>query len=137
MSYDQVASALREEYSFVDATFGATAVTHQIMGPRGCVGYVRDVMVDVTVSLVGTTTVPEIDVGFSSGDTTFGPYRLGTSATVGYGVGAHRASQEPITGNIPRSLGDYAGHVVLDGGPYTSAGVAGGTFGTQIPVGRI
>jgi hypothetical protein len=137
MSYEFVGQALREEYVYNDATFGATAVTHQIMGPRGCVGFVRDIMVDVATSLVGTTTVPEIDVGISSGDSTYGRYRLGTTASTGYGVGAHRASQEAITGNIPRSLGDFASHVVLDGGPYTSAGVAGGTFGTQIPQGRI
>lgn len=135
MAYEQ---ADIETYQFAeDATFGATGVTHQIMGPRGKVGFVRDMACEVTTSLVGTTTVPEINVGISSGDYTFGRYRLGTTAILGYGTGYHRASMEPITGNPPRTLADFAGHVVLDGGPLTSAGIAGGSYGTVIPSGRI
>lgn len=135
MAYDQ---ADMEVWSWPeDATFGATGVTHQIMGPRGKVGFLRDVGVDVTTSLVGTTTVPEINVGISSGDFTFGRYRLGTTAIAGYGTGYHRASMEPITGNPPRTLADFAGHVVLDGGPLTSSGIAGGSYGTVVPAGRI
>lgn len=120
-----------------DQTFGGTGVTHQIMGPRGKVGFVRDLAVDVTTSLVGTTTVPELQVGVSSGDYTFGRYRLGTTAIAGYATGYHRASMEPITGNPPRTLADFTGHVVLDGGPLTSQGIAGGSYGTQVPAGRI
>lgn len=120
-----------------DVTFGATGVTHQIMGPRGKVGFVRDICCEVTTSLVGTTTVPEINIGISSGDFTFGRYRLGTTAIAGYGVGYHRASMEPITGNPPRTLADFAGHVILDGGPFTSSGIAGGSYGTVVPAGRI
>lgn len=120
-----------------DATFGATSVVHYIMGPKGKVGFVRDLIADITTSLVGTTTVPEIQVGISSGDYTFGRYRLGTSATAGYPVGVHRASQEYITGNPPRVATDFASHVVLDGGPLGSVGIAGGSYGTQVPLGRI
>lgn len=120
-----------------DATFGATGVTHQIMGPKGKVGYVRDLMVDVTTALVGTTTVPEIQVGISSGDFTFGRYRLGSTASLGYGTGFFRASDELITGNPPRVATDFAGHVVLDAGPLTSQGIAGGSYGTVVPAGRI
>lgn len=120
-----------------DATFGATGVTHQVMGPKGKVGFVRDIIVDVTTALVGTTTVPEINVGISSGDFTFGRYRLGTTAIAGYAVGMHRAGMEPITGNPPRLLADFPGHVVLDGGPLTSDGIAGGSYSTQVPAGRI
>lgn len=120
-----------------DSTFGATTVAHQIMGPRGKVGFVRDVEVDVTTALVGTAAVPEIALGFSSGDATFGRYRLGTAIGTGYAVGVHRASDEAWTGNPPRTLADFAGHVVLDGGPLTSQGIAGGSFGTQVPSGRI
>lgn len=120
-----------------DATFGATAVVHYITGPRGKVGFVRDLLADITTSLVGTTTVPEIQVGISSGDYTYGRYRLGTTAIAGYNVGSYRASQELITGNPPRTLADFAGHVVLDGGPLTSAGISGGSYGTQVPKGRI
>lgn len=134
MSYDQ---ADIEEFSYLDSTFGGTAVTHQIIGPKGKVGFVRDISVDVTTSLVGTTTVPEIDIGISSGDFTYGRYRLGTAVSTGYAVGMHRASTEAWTGNPPRTLGDFSGHVVLDGGPLTSAGIAGGSYGTQVPSGRI
>lgn len=120
-----------------DATLGSTAVVHQIVGPRGKVGFVRDISLEVTTSLVGTTTVPEIVVGISSGDTTYGRYRLGTTASAGYGTGMHSASLEAIPGNPPRTLTDFAGHVVLDGGPLTTGGVAGGTYLTVVPKGRI
>jgi hypothetical protein len=126
-----------QSYTFNDTTFGATGVAHQIKGPKGCVGFVREIQVDVATSLVGTTTVPEIDVGLSSGDFTYGRYRLGTTATAGYATGIHSASQEAITGNPPRTLADFTGHVVLDGGPLTSSGVAGGSWSTQVPAGRI
>ena len=120
-----------------DSTFGATTVLHYIVGPRGKVGFVRDFLVDITTSLVGTTTVPEVQVGISSGDTTYGRYRLGTNVSTGYAVGAYRASNELITGNPPRTLADFAGHVILDGGPLTSVGIAGGSYGTVVPKGRI
>jgi hypothetical protein len=120
-----------------DATFGSTAITHNIMGPRGRVGFVRDISVDVTTALVGTTTVPEIRVGFSSGDFTYGRYRLGSTISLGYAVGIHRASIEAWSGNPPRTLNDFASHVVLDGGPLTSQGIAGGSYGTVVPAGRI
>lgn len=134
MSYD---TSDVQTYSYLDSTFGATGVTHYILGPKGKVGFVRDIQTDITTSLVGTTTVPEIDVGISSGDFTYGRYRLGTTAILGYGVGPHRAQQEAITGNPPRTLADYTGHVVLDGGPLTSSGIAGGSYGTVVPKGRI
>lgn len=115
MSYDK---AQREVYVFNDATFGATTVVHNMIGPKGCVGFVRDITVDVATALVGTTTVPEIDVGTASGDTTYGRYRLGTTAILGYGTGIHRASQEAaVIGNPPRNAQDYAHHVELDGYP--------------------
>jgi len=134
MSYP---SPITESYTFHDTTFGATSVVHNVIGPKGCVGFVRDIIVDVETSLVGTTTVPEVQVGISSGDFTYGRYRLGTTATAGYGTGVHRAGQEAITGNPPRALADFAGHVVLDGGPLTSSGLAGGSWSTQVPSGRI
>lgn len=135
MSYE---TSKVERYSWPeDATFAATSVTHNIMGPRGKVGFVRDLSVEVTTSLVGTTSVPEIMVGISSGDFTYGRYRLGTALTTGYGVGQHRASMEALSGNPPRLLSDFASHVVLDGGPLTSQGIAGGSYGTVVPAGRI
>ncbi len=134
MSYD---SPDLEELIYTDATFGATTVNHNYIGPKSKVGFVRDIVVDVAVALVGTTSVPEINVGTASGDFTYGRFRLGTSATAGYGTGVFRASQLATTGVPPRTLSDYAGHVVLDGGPYGSSGIAGGSYGTQVPQGRI
>lgn len=130
----------RREYSWgVGEAFGGGTILHYIVGPRGKVGLVRDISVDLTVAAVGTTTVPEIDVGIASGDTTYGRYRLGPTAIQGYAIGPWTASNEPITGNPPRNLQDYAGHVQLDGYPQSSTGggVAGGTFLTVVPQGRI
>jgi hypothetical protein len=135
MSYD-----LPEQVTYEwgqDATFGSTSVLHYIVGPRGKVGFVRDLMADITTSGVGSSTVPEIVVGISSGDATYGRYRLGTATGTAYGIGAYSASTELITGNPPRVATDFAGHVVLDGGPYTTGGVAGGTYLTVVPAGRI
>ena len=120
------------------ATFGATSVVHYIQGIRGKVGFVRDLAVDITTSMVGTTSVPEIQVGISSGDTTYGRYRLGTTASAGYGISYWSASDDPfIVGNPPRTASDYAGHIVLDGSPYTSSGTAGGSYSTVLLQGRI
>jgi hypothetical protein len=127
-----------QEYSWgLDSTFGGTSVTHNIVGPKGKIGLVRDISCDVTTAMVGTSTVPEIDLGLTSGDYTFGRYRLGTAIGTGYAVGPHIASQEPITGNPPRTLNDFTGHVVLDAGPYGSQGIPGGSYGTQVPLGLI
>lgn len=98
-------------------------------------------MVEQTVSGVGATTVPEILLGISSGDSTFGRYRLGTAAAVAYSTGSHRAGAEAVT-YAPtyngRVLNDFTGHVVLDGGgPFTSFGIAGGSYSTLVPPGRI
>jgi hypothetical protein len=127
-----------------DATFGATAVQHFIVGPKGKVGFVRDISCDVTTSLGGTTTVPEIDVGITSADATYGRYRLGNTISLGYGVGFYQASNELWVGNPPRNLQDYVDHVKLDGcsvsgvsGGFQTAGVAGGTFLTVALPGRI
>jgi hypothetical protein len=98
--------------------FGLVTVTGSVVqtmiGPKGCVGFVRDLVAEVTTSIVGTTSVPEMTVGTASADFTYGRHRLGTTASTGYGVGVHRASQKTWTGNPPRTLSDFAGHVQLD-----------------------
>jgi hypothetical protein len=142
MSYDQLAGAGRtEEYGPWGAeAFGGGSLVHQIIGPKGCVGFVRDLLCEVTVAMVGTTTVPEIAVGISSGDATFGRYRLGSVVGTGYGLGMQRAGAEQLQTILTqpgRALADYAGHVQLDGGPYTSTVIAGGTSSTVLPAGRI
>lgn len=130
MSYENT-GPVTERYTFKDATFGATTVTHNMIGPKGCVGFVRDIVVDVETTLVGTTTVPEIDIGTASGDTTYGRYRLGTTAILGYTTGIHRATQEAITGNPPKNLQDFAHHVEIDGYPLSAT--AGVGFSGRIP----
>jgi hypothetical protein len=146
MAYD-IADTELYQYSGTTATdfstFGATTQARFIQGPPRKVGFVRDLMVDVLTALVGTTSVPELDVGIASADFTFGRYRLGTAIGTGYPVGFWRASQEAdIIGNPPRTGTLFASHVVLDGGPYGTgtlpqSGQAGGTFLTQSPLGRI
>jgi hypothetical protein len=105
-----------EVYMQPSAAFGATTDSQKLIGPKGKRGLVRDVLVHITADMVGTTTVPEIAVGASSGTNEYARYRLGTSATAGYTAASSpkRASQEAITGNPPRTLSDYAGHVALE-----------------------
>jgi len=130
-------------YEWGADTFGTTGFLHYIVGPRGKVGFVRDLMVDVTTAMSGTV-VPEIQVGITSGDVTYGRYRLGSTASSNYPVGTYVASNELWVGNPPRNLQDYADHVKLDGcgagggtSSFTSSGVAGGTFNTVLLPGRI
>ena len=107
---------LRETLIQASSAFGAATETFTHIGPKGKRGLVRDIEVDITADMVGTTTVPEIDVGTASGDATYARYRLGSAAGTGYAASAtpKRASQEAITGNPPRALSDFAGHVQLE-----------------------
>lgn len=108
---------IREEYYLPSAAFGATTDTLKIIGPKGKKGLVRDIEVALTADAVGTTTVPEIDVGATSGATEYARFRLGTSATAGYAAAnsPFRASQ--IGGNTlidgSPSYEDYTGHVMM------------------------
>ena len=98
--------------------FGNSTTVFNYIGPPGKSGLVVDIMADITASMVGTTTVPEIDVGTSSGDTSYARYRLGTSATSGYAAAStpKRARQEAalIPQVQPPAASDYAGHVALE-----------------------
>jgi hypothetical protein len=94
--------------------FGNSTLTFNYIGPKGREGHVEDLVADITTAMVGTTAVPEIDVGTSSGDTSYARYRLGTAAGTGYGTGVKRAQQEAWTGNPPIALSDFAGHVALN-----------------------
>jgi hypothetical protein len=103
-----------EVISLPNQNFGNSTLTFNYVGPFGREGHVDDVIADVTTAMVGTATVPEIDVGTASGDVTYAQYRLGTAAGTGYGTGVHRAQQEAWTGNPPITLSDFAGHVALN-----------------------
>lgn len=106
-----------EEYAQPSSAFGATTETQAHIGPKGKRGLVRDIEVDITADMVGTTAVPEIDVGLTSGSTEYARFRLGTAIGTGYLATstARRATQ--VAGNggsaaLP-ALSDYAGHVAL------------------------
>jgi hypothetical protein len=112
MAYDN--PIVTEIYGDVLGSWATSAsVTMTVIGPKGCVGFVRDLIAEVTTSLAAATPT-ELQVGTSSGDFTYGRHRLGTSGSAGYGVGVHRASQKAWTGNPPRTLSDFAGHVSLE-----------------------
>lgn len=108
---------IREEYYLPSAAFGATTDSLKIIGPKGKKGLVRDIEVALTADAVGTTTVPEVVVGATSGATDYARFRLGTTATAGYTAAnsPFRASQ--IGGNTlidgSPSFEDYAGHVMM------------------------
>lgn len=107
-----------EMYGLPSSAFGATTATRTVIGPKGKRGKVVDILVDITADMVGTTTVPEIDVGSASGLVEYARYRLGTTAILGYLAAAtpKRATQEGLStklGTAPH-LSDYAGHVALE-----------------------
>jgi len=96
--------------------FGNATQTFNYIGPKGREGHVEDIVADITADMVGTTAVPEIDVGTGSGDPSYARYRLGTAAGTGdtAAQGIRRAQQEAWTGNPPIALSDFAGHVALN-----------------------
>lgn len=106
----------REVYTMPSAAFGATTDAMRIVGPKGRWGLVRDIEVDITANMVGTTTVPEIAVGAASGQSQYGRFRLGTAVGTGYAATAvFRASQ--VGGNTltdgSATFDDFPEHVKL------------------------
>lgn len=112
--YDE---AVREYVSIPSTAFGAASgtATRKHIGPKGKKGLVRDIYLDITVAMVGTTTVPEIDVGTASGDYSYARFRLGSAAGTGYGTGSKRASQVAgFKGNGQNlTYEDFTGHVKM------------------------
>lgn len=78
----------RETYIAPSSAFGATTESQQYYGPKGKKGLVVDIDVYITATMVGTTTVPEIVVGATSGASEYARFRLGTTATAGYAATA-------------------------------------------------
>ena len=105
-----------ELYTFPNQAFGNSTKTFNLISPKGKRGLVKDILADITADMVGTTAVPEVGVGATSGDASYARYRLGTSTTSGYTAagGVKRATQEAISGNPPPTLSDFAGHVQLE-----------------------
>lgn len=119
MSYDN--PSRRETYVFPSSAFGATTESRKILGPKGKKGTVRDIRTYITADMVGTTTVPEIDVGATAGSFEYARHRLGTTAILGntaagtpYRASALCATAQGNTGGIPPALSDFAGHVALE-----------------------
>lgn len=143
MSYDNCAT---EEYIFPSSAFGATTETQTLKGPPGMKGIVRDIITHLSADAVGTTTVPEIDVGTASGDFSYARHRLGTTAILGntaagtpYRARSLTQNAQGRTGGAPPTLSDYAGHVALETAPIPAdtafvitrkAGVGGTPAGT-------
>lgn len=71
--------------------FGAAGetVAYEFIGPKGKRGIVRDMEIEVTEDMVGTTSVPEINVGDAASvagtpEVEYARWRLGTAAGTGY-----------------------------------------------------
>lgn len=107
---------LTEIYESATGAFGATTATRSYIGPKGKRGLVRDIEVFLTADAVGTTAVPEIDVGTASGDVSYARYRLGSAAGSGLAAAATPQRARSLTaGNpTPPALNDYPGHVALE-----------------------
>jgi hypothetical protein len=119
MSYDNPSK--RETYVFPSSAFGATTESRKILGPKGKKGTVRDIRTYITADMVGTTTVPEINVGASAGSSEYARHRLGTTAILGntaagtpYRARALCAAAQNNPGSAAPSLTDFAGHVLLE-----------------------
>lgn len=126
----------RETYSIFALAFGATTTSKQYQGPPGKTGLVRDIRVYLSAAAVGTTSVPEVDVGSAAGDTSYARFLLGTSATAGYAAGEYRArslcnSAQGRTGSSPPQLNDFTNHIFLEGNNGTNSPSTVGTATTQ------
>lgn len=117
MPYD---NPQREVYVIPSSAFGAANENVAFKGPAGKVGLVRDIAVEITADMVGTTTVPEIRVGSSAQANDYARYRLGTTAIAGNTAAGtpYRAKSlvagPANTGGVPPVLNDFAGHVALE-----------------------
>jgi hypothetical protein len=112
--------------------FGADgeAKSYVFVGPPGKKGLVRDIEVRVTEAMVGTTTVPEVNVGdaasdLGSLDSEYARFRLGSTAILGYDTTtglilraaalATDSINEPGAATLPgRQSTNYSEHVVLE-----------------------
>lgn len=111
------ASPITEKYTLPSSAFGATTATQTHKGPPGRRGLVRDIRVLLTADAVGTSAVPEIDVGNASGDTSYARFRLGTAAGSGYAASSSPFNARALCtgGNgLKPTKSDFTGHVALE-----------------------
>jgi hypothetical protein len=106
----------REHYTLPSSAFGATTATQSWIGPAGRTGLVRDIEVYATADFVGTTTVPEVDVGTASGAVEYARFRLGTSATAGLAAASTPIrARTQVQGNpTPPVNTTFTGYVALE-----------------------
>lgn len=110
----------REVYYMPSSAYGATAAQKKIKSPKNRTGLVRDLVVLLSADAVGTTTVPELNVGASAGSSEYARFRLGTSATAGYAAAntpfRARALIEGQAGfnGSQITLSDFSGHIALE-----------------------
>lgn len=111
------ASPITEKYTLPSSAFGASTATQTHKGPPGRRGYVRDIRVLLTADAVGTSAVPEIDVGNASGDYSYARFRLGTAAGTGYAASSSPFNARALctggNGLVPTKE-DFTGHVKLE-----------------------
>jgi len=107
---------ISERFTLPSAAYGATTASQKIRGPKGKIGYVRDITVIPTADMVGTTTVPEVAVGATQGAAEYARFRLGTAVGTGYTAaqGVRRARPLATTTTTPPTLTDFAAHVQLE-----------------------
>lgn len=103
-------------YESAVGAFGATTASRSYIGPKGKVGYVRDIEAFLTADAVGTTTVPEVTVGSAAGLTEYARFRLGTSATAGLAAASTpiRARSQVIGNGETPTNETFTGYVKLE-----------------------
>jgi hypothetical protein len=116
--YDQ---PIIETYESATGAFGATTATKKYIGPRGKQGLVKDIEIFLTADAVGTTTVPEVCVGLTSGSSEYARWRLGTAVGTGYTAAStpRRAFSEidansGRSGSAAPSWADFTAHIQLE-----------------------
>lgn len=124
-----------EQYGIFALAFGATTTSKSFQGPPGRQGLVRDILVYLSANAVGTTSVPEVDVGSAAGDSSFARFLLGTTATAGYAANEYRArslcaAAAGRTGGVPVQLNDFAHHIFLEGNDASGTASIPGTTTT-------
>lgn len=115
--YDQPKT---ERYALLGSAFGGATLSRTFQGPPGKKGLVRDIVINVTTAMVGTTSVPELRVGNAASDSSNARWLLGTTAIAGLGTGEYRArslcqNAQGRTGSNAMQLNDFAHHIALEG----------------------
>lgn len=125
MSYDTPQKIRYDLAGGVIVQFGANGetVSYQFKGPPGKKGLVRDIEIQITETMVGTTTVPEVNVCSAASAlgallNEYARFRLGTTAIAGYATSTSvrraRTLATTITSTGKPTLTDFTGHILLE-----------------------